>query len=311
MNNSTSNAIINKDTCQDDIAVHPMDDIAVRPLRFDYSDIEAKDPVWSRTSPLFSIFINALGVHVPYFEHYLIGAFRSVRKDIQDPKLLKEVSSIIGQEAHHAKNFVDFNKFLINRYPELESIDKAAKEHFVKGLSKDSIKSQIAFVAGYETFTFLGGMIILDGYEKWMKDADPVIRSMWVWHQVEEVEHGAVAFDVYKYFHGKHEWYRKWNVLKALLHIASETWKCYRVMCKKEGYFSSPIKAMKALGVFADMSFKLTKSALPVFRRKYHPRQITEDGSNPIAISWRDKYKSGKDVLKLRNKELNEMNKAY
>jgi hypothetical protein len=82
-------------------------------------------------------------------------------------------------------------------------------------------------------------------------------------------------------------------------------------MCKKEGYFSSPIKAMKALGVFADMSFKLTKSALPVFRRKYHPRQITEDGSNPIAISWRDKYKSGKDVLKLRNKELNEMNKAY
>ena len=309
MNNSTRTPMDNEKPPMDN-AKHPMDNIVVRPLRFDYSNIEAQDPVWSRSSPLFAIYINALGVHIPYFERYLMSAFRSVRKEIKDPTLLKEVSAIIGQEAHHAKNFVDYNQFLIKRYPEVEALDKRAKDHFDKSISQDSIKSQIAYVAGYETFTFLGGMIILDGYDKWMKDADPVIRSMWVWHQVEEVEHGAVAFDVYKYFYAQHEWYRKWNVLKSLLHIASETWKAYKPMCKKEGYFSSPIKAIKAIGFFANISLKLATSARPVFASKYHPRQITEDESNPIAVAWREKYRRGEDILEMRNNDVNTMLEA-
>jgi len=41
-------------------------------------------------------------------------------------------------------------------------------------------------------------MIILDRYEELMGDADPDLRALWVWHQVEEVEHGAVAFDFYE-----------------------------------------------------------------------------------------------------------------
>jgi len=309
MNNSTRTPMGNEKPPMDH-AKHPMDNIVVRPLRFDYSNIEAQDPVWSRSSPLFSIYINALGVHIPYFERYLMSALRSVRPEIKDPKLLKEVSAIIGQEAHHAKNFVDYNQFLIKRYPEVDALDKRAKDHFEQSLSQDSIKSQIAYVAGYETFTFLGGMIILEGYDKWMKDADPVIRSMWVWHQVEEVEHGAVAFDVYKYFYAQHEWYRKWNILKSLLHIVTETWKAYKPMCKKEGYFSSPIKAIKAIGFFANISLKLAKSALPVFARKYHPRQITEDESNPIAVAWREKYSRGEDILKMRNDDINTMYEA-
>jgi len=288
----------------------PMDNIVVRPLKFDYSSIEAQDPVWSRSSPLFSIYINALGVHIPYFERYLMKGLRNVRKDIQDPKLLKDVAAIIGQEAHHAKNFVDYNQFLIKHYPEVEALDKRAKDYFENALTKDSVKSQVAYIAGYETFTFLGGLIILDGYDKWMKDADPVIRSLWVWHQVEEVEHGAVAFDVYKYFYTKHEWYRKWNVLKALLHIVQETWLAYKPMCKKEGYFSSPLKAMKALGFFVNLSFKLAKNALPVFSRNYHPRQITEDETNPIAVGWREKYTRGEDILKLKNSDMDAIQKA-
>jgi len=286
---------------------NPMDNIVVRPLRFDYEKIESQDPVWSRSCPLFSIYINALGVHIPYFERYLIKAFRSIRQEINDPKLLKEVSAIIGQEAHHARNFVDYNKFLIKHYPEVEALDKEAKDYFDNSLKNDSIKSQIAYVAGYETFTFLGGMIILDGYDKWMKDADPIIRSMWVWHQVEEVEHGAVAFDVYKHFYAQHEWYRKWNVLKSLIHIARETWKSYKPMCKKEGYFSSPGKALKAIRFFTHISLRLAKSALPVFSSNYHPRQISEDESNPIAVAWREKYSRGENILEMRDGDIDSM----
>lgn len=289
---------------------NPMDNIVVRPLRFDLNNIQARDPVWSRTSPLFSIYINALGVHVPYFERYLVQGLRSVRDKIEDPKLKKDVTSIIGQEAHHARNFVDFNKFLMERYPEIVGTDKHAKEYFEKSLARDDTRAIIGFIAGFETFTYLGGLIILDGYDKWLKDADPLTRAMWVWHQVEEVEHGAVAFEVYKYFYSKHEWYRKWMVIKALTNIARETWSSYIPMCRREGYFSNPVKALKAVGFYVNFSWKLVKNALPVFTRKYHPRQISDDHNNPLARAWREKYAQGDDVRQMESRELNELSRA-
>ena len=62
---------------------HPMSDIKVRPLVFDFDSISG-GPVWSKSSPEFSIFINALGLHVPYFERYLIAALGKAKKKITD-----------------------------------------------------------------------------------------------------------------------------------------------------------------------------------------------------------------------------------
>lgn len=295
-----------------DSTCHPMDNIEVRPLRFDYKKIEMQDPVWSRSDPLFSIYINALGVHVPYFERFLVMAFRNIRTEIKDDSLKKDVTSIIGQEAHHGRNFIEFNKFLAKRYPEITKLDLRAKEYFEQRLNKDDLKAQIGYIAGYETFTFLGGMIILEGYDKWMKDADPVTRSLWLWHQVEEVEHGSVAFDVYKYFYKGNEWYRKWTILTSLLHIAHETWLAYVPMCKKEGYFSNPIKALKAVAFYIKFSFKLAKNSLPVFSKNYHPRshQLHNCDQSNIAVGWRTEYSNGHDVSSLSSEEVKAMSQT-
>lgn len=59
---------------------HPMDHIPVRQLRFDFAD--DLDPVWSRSCPDFAIFINALGVHVPHFEHFLVRVMRASRDEL-------------------------------------------------------------------------------------------------------------------------------------------------------------------------------------------------------------------------------------
>lgn len=286
-----------------DAAQNAMDNIEVRPLKFSFDDIEARDPVWSRTHPLFSIYINALAIHVPYFERYLGQAFRRCKPDVGDPELAGDISSIIGQEAHHARNFIAFNRFMVDRYPAVERLDASAKAGFERSLEEDSRKQQLGFIAGYETFTYLGGMIILDGYDKWMKDADPVLRSMWVWHQVEEVEHGSVAFNVYRHFYGDAEWYRKWMVLKAYAHIGLETLRAYVPMCRREGYFRNPLRAAKALGFYFRFSLQLGRAALPVLLKRYHPRNHPRcsDRQNPLAVAWRHRYMEGEDVLQLNN----------
>jgi hypothetical protein len=283
-----------------------MDHIPVRPLVFDVDGLAGESPVWSRSRPEFSLFINALGLHVPYFERYLIRVLNRAKASVSDPKLLGDMSAIIGQEAHHAKNFIAYNKFLAANYPKVDHLDAAARDYFTEHLKTDSPRRQVGFTAGYETFTFLAGMIILDNYENWFSDSNPTIKALWVWHQVEEVEHGAVAFDVYKALYGEHEWYRKYMVVVALSHIVRETARAYFHMCRVNGYLRNPVRAWRSGRFLVSTLLRMAWLALPVFSRDYHPRKhpLVTNRQNPIAVAWRSFEANGGDVLAIDREKM-------
>jgi len=270
-----------------------MDKILIRQLRFEFGAEESRNPVWSQSSPDFSMFINALGVDVPHFERFLVRVMRTFRAELRDKRLLEDVQNIIGQESHHAFNFVRWTKELSRKYPEITLRDQEARKYFDRVITRRSKKFQIGFTAGYETFTFLGGMIILDRYKELMEHADPVLRALWVWHQVEEVEHGAVAFDFYRAFYGKHEWYRRYMVVYAFCHIAKETFLAFRPMVKGEAYRGK--RKLKAWWFFWSFAFDLARAALPVLSSSYHPRNhpICNDDQNSIAVAWREYHARG------------------
>lgn len=288
---------------------HPMDQIVVRPMRFDYDGVEDENPVWSRSCPEFSIFINGLAIHSPYFERFLGAVSRKVKDRLGDERLRRDVSKLIGQEAHHAHNFVAMNRFLARRYPAVGRLDRGAREYFETALERFSLRKQLGFVAGYETFTFLAGMIVLDAYEELMGDADPVVRALWVWHQVEEVEHGSVAFDTYRAVFGAHEWFRKWMLVYAFSYIGKETVKAYLHMCRVEGIWRSPRRAWKAVRFFLPFSLGLVRSALPALRRRYHPRAFLEarGGQNPMGVAWRRFYGRGGDAASLSDETMGQL----
>jgi len=279
--------------------IHPMDDIPVRPLKFDFTDQPATKAIWSRSSPLFAMFANAFTLHVPYFERYLVRTMGKAKREISDESLRMDVNALIGQEAHHANAFISFNDLLKRRYPKAEAFEKQASQDFAKRMKSDDFKSMLGFTAGYETFTFLAGMMFLDNYDAWFAESDEAVKALWVWHQVEEVEHAAVAFDVYKYFFGNQEWYRKRMVITALSHIVKEVTKAYIHMCKVEGYFKSPLKAIKAMGFLTKLLAIMLWDVRPVFSKNYHPRNhpLATSRQNAVAIGWRRFQKSGGDVL--------------
>jgi predicted metal-dependent hydrolase len=285
-----------------------MDDFPVRQLRFRFDDVADHDPVWSRSSPEFAMFINALGLHVPHFERFLVRTMRAYRDELDDERLKEDVRRIIGQEAHHAFNFLKWTEHMAHRYPGLLALDAHAKSSF-EAADRGGKRFRIGFTAGYETFTFLAGIIILDRYRELMADADPVIRALWVWHQVEEVEHGAVAFEFYQAFFGDHEWYRKWMVLHAFAHISWETCKAYHQMLRVEGYYRSASRALKGWRFFFGFARDLAVSALPVLRRGYHPRRhpICTDEQNRIAVAWRAYHASGADAQFLSDEVMEQL----
>ena len=288
---------------------HPMDEFPVRPLTFDVNAIDMHEPVWSRSSPMFAVFINALGIHVPYFERYLIATMRRARPHVKDPELAQDMTRIIGQEAHHAKNFVRINELLAQRYPKVARLDEEAKTYFARHAEVDSLKKLVGFTAGYETFTFLAGLIILDNFHEWLEDADPVMKAMWVWHQVEEVEHGSVAFNLYKHLFPEDELYRKWMIVVALLHIALETVRGYVHMARVEGWLRNPLRAASSLFFCGHMLWRLLANALPVFRKSYHPRRHPRvtTRQNCVQVAWRRFHSEGGDVLAIDHAKMAEV----
>jgi predicted metal-dependent hydrolase len=313
-------------------AEHPMDQIPVRQMKFRFADSAATDsgssdsgspdessqpPVWSRTSPDFAIFINALGIHVPHFERFLVKVMRTYRDelpttlpaDLNQPQLRDEVQAIIGQEAHHAFNFLGWTKVLGKHYPGVMALDAHAKTYFDGVFKRRDKKFLIGFTAGYETFTFLGGLIILNRYKELMADADPTLRALWVWHQVEEVEHGAVAFDFFRAFYPDALWYRRWMVVRAFGHIAWETRQAFALMIRREGFYSQPGRALQAWKFFAGFAFDMARAAWPVLARDYHPRNhpICNDEQSQIAVAWRKYHAAGHNTLQLNNAAIEQM----
>lgn len=288
------------------MTAHPMDEFPVRKFRFEFDAEEPKTAVWSQSSELFSLFANAFTLHVPFFEKYLVRSMMAARKKIDDPALKRDVDAIIGQEAHHAESFIAFNDLLKRRYPKAEPLETHAKEGFKQRLKDDDFKSMVGFTAGYETFTFLAGMLFLDKYDEWMADSDPKVKALWVWHQVEEVEHAAVAFDVYQHVFADDQTYRRRMVFAALWHIASETFKAYVHMCRVEGWFANPLKAAKALGFITSVLGRMIWIARPVMSSDYHPRRhpLATTKQNTIAVKWRRFHKEGGDVLEIDREKM-------
>lgn len=288
---------------------HPMDDFPVRPLEFKSGALNTDAVIWSQSHPRFSIFMNAFSVHVPYFERYLIRSMSMAKKHVRDAALLADISAIIGQEAHHAKNFIEFNRVMARRYPKIDALEMRARDDFAERAGTDTLKQLVGFTAGYETFTFLAGMIILANYEEWMSESEPTMKAMWVWHQVEEVEHGAVAFEVYKNLYGTDEWYRKYMILKALTHIALEVKTAYLHMCREEGLMNSLPSATTTVWFLVSTLSKMFWHCLPTFSRTYHPRHhpLATTRQNRIAVAWRRFTKAGGDPLKIDRAKMNEI----
>ncbi len=143
---------------------------------------------------------------------------RSVRRyrgEIADPELKRQVAGFIGQEAMHGREHRALNDRLAELgYPTkgFERITKLGLETRERLLPP---KSNLAATAALEHFTATLAELLLRSEETRALFGHPEVRNLFLWHALEESEHKAVAFDVYKAVGGT-ERMRVWtmNVLR-------------------------------------------------------------------------------------------------
>lgn len=134
----------------------------------------------------------------PDGEDFFVRSVRHFRDQITDPELKRQVAGFIGQEAMHGREHRAFNDHLDQLgYPtkRVERITKWGLSVRERILSR---KSNLAATAALEHFTATLAELVLSSEETRQLFGHEEVKNLFLWHALEESEHKAVAFDVYK-----------------------------------------------------------------------------------------------------------------
>ncbi|MFV8570818.1 metal-dependent hydrolase [Marinobacter sp. SBS5] len=167
----------------------------VRKPDFDFPEDLPK--YWWDNDPAKTLLLAALSASFPPGERFFIDSVRYYQDQITDPELKKSIRAFIGQEAHHSKEHKLMNGFLEEKGVGLGRIEREI-QWFMDWLRKHlSPERQLAHTVAVEHFTAMLSEEFLLKFDA-LEEMDPRIAPVWAWHAIEEAEHKAVAFDVYK-----------------------------------------------------------------------------------------------------------------
>lgn len=140
----------------------------------------------------------SLSAVFPDGEEFFVRSVRHFRDRITDRQLKRQVAGFIGQESVHGREHRVFN----DRLDELGYPTKRFERFTRRGLALRerllSPESNLAATAALEHFTATLAELVLSSEEVRRLFGHPAVRDLFVWHALEESEHKAVAFDVFR-----------------------------------------------------------------------------------------------------------------
>lgn len=244
--------------------------ITVRRLQFNPQAIRRH---YFANSPFMSHLLTALSSTFPIGEQFFVHSVRNVRDKVQDETLQAQIAAFIGQEAMHSKAHAEFNAAWRSDDYNLDRFQAwlVRKDDYVKNLHP---KIQLAITCAFEHFTaLLGGYILRHPEVLATLDEDAV--KLWVWHAIEEIEHRAVAFDVYQAVYGDDK-IRRMIMRSVTTGFASLTLYSATRLFLQDKKKSLPKVGGNIFGFYllGKMFLQLAPEYLAYFKTDFHPSEI-------------------------------------
>ena len=185
----------------------------VRRMNFNFDTVPE---YWMGGNAGLTHFMTALSALFPAGEKFFIDSVRAVRYHSMlknNADLQKEISAFIGQEAMHTHEHVGFNasaqKFghdvdALERHTDavIQTIRKfMAKLAKPIGITQEMVDLTTTTALDHFTATIASQLLTNSHIQELM--TDDTMKTMWLWHAIEENEHKAVAYDVFKGVFGK------------------------------------------------------------------------------------------------------------
>ncbi len=161
-------------------------------------DVEQAPRYWHGGDPAITALFNALSTLFPEGEKFFIRSVRQFSDRITDPQLQEDVKAFCGQEAVHSREHDRLNAHIHAEWGDIVR----KKERAIGGLLRWAEKRmtphyRLAVTCAIEHWTAMLAEAVLSNPDM-LKDAPPEMAAIWRWHAREEIEHKAVAFDVFR-----------------------------------------------------------------------------------------------------------------
>src|SRR4051812_25287406 len=134
----------------------------------------------------------------PDGEDYFVRSVAAVRDQISDPRLARDVDGFIGQENMHGREHRALNERLGRLGYPTSAIGAYVRWLFTSRERIRNVRVHLAFTAALEHYTATLAETLLSDPDARAVIGHPAVRSLLLWHALEEAEHKAVAFDVYR-----------------------------------------------------------------------------------------------------------------
>lgn len=176
----------------------PARTVPTRRISFDESLAEVPKHFGAEGDVVLSHVAACLSSVFPDGEDFFVRSVRHFRDQIEDPVLKRDVAGFIGQEAMHGREHRDLNTRLADLGYPTKHFERMTRRGVKLGERVLSPKVCLAATAALEHFTATLAELILTDPEARDLFGDDEVKNMFLWHALEESEHKAVAFDVYR-----------------------------------------------------------------------------------------------------------------
>lgn len=181
-----------------------------RNVAFDWSGLPL---AWIPGEVFSSHLINVLHLLLPEGERWFVKVFSEALPLIEDERLREDVIGFIGQEGVHASS----HQGVLDYFDEhgLDTREYVAQvaalfqrilgDRGLEGKAKEEwLVMRVSVVAAIEHLTAVLGNWVLNTPALDAAGADETMLDLLRWHGAEEVEHRAVAYDVFSHLDGRY-----------------------------------------------------------------------------------------------------------
>ncbi|MGI8680148.1 MAG: metal-dependent hydrolase [Jatrophihabitans sp.] len=171
--------------------------VRTRRIRFDYPP-EALNHYYVDGDLIMSHVVAVLSAMFPEGEDFFVRSVRTHSDTVTDPMLKDQVAGFVGQEVTHGREHRALNERLAHMGYPTRRVDRMVKRALRTYERVLAPMTCLAMTAALEHYTAaLAETLLCDERAQHLLGTSEV-RSMLLWHALEESEHKAVAFDVYR-----------------------------------------------------------------------------------------------------------------
>ena len=266
---------------------HTPQDVVITPRNREYAIAECLQRDWFANHAFKTAWFNAMSITFPQGEKFFIDSVRHFAGQIEDPKLQEEIRGFCGQEGYHRREHQRYNETLCKaRGYDLAAQERRLAKNIGTAQKRLSPLEQLAITAALEHLTAIMAESALANDNPMIGEAEPAMRELWDWHAAEEMEHKAVAFDVFRAMGGSEALRRRAmrgatfflmvDVLYGVVHMLRSDGKLWNLRLWREGW--------AFLFARGGILRRLWPAYREYYREGFHPWQRD---TRPLLDAWR------------------------